>query len=295
VVLDKPESLTSFDCVRTLRGVLGVRRVGHGGTLDPFATGVLVCGVGAATRLLSFLLEGEKEYVADLRFGIATDSLDRTGEVVERRAPRFSPADLEAACAEFVGEHMQVPPRLSAVKVEGQRSHRRFRRGDKDFELEPRPVRIHTIEVLESGLERARVRVVCDGGTYVRSLARDLGQRLDTVAHVAELRRTRVGPFSLQDAISPDELRAQWPNPRRGVHPVADLVRSWPTLSIDESQALRLRQGQQPDESWLELPEPSATRVAFLDERGEVVAVAQRDAEQLRLRVVLPAIAEEHA
>lgn len=290
VVLDKSVGVTSFDCVRRLRSILGERKVGHGGTLDPFATGVLVCATGPATRLLSILSEGDKEYVAELRFGVATDSLDSTGEIVEERPVAFSAAQLEQACGRFLGDQMQVPPRLSAIKVDGRRSYRRYRDGDKDFELQPRPVRIDSIEVEAFQDSSARLRVVCGGGTYIRSLARDIGRDLDTVAHLSGLRRTRVGAFSLAEAITLEELEAEGPAVARAILPAARLVRHWARIEVSFEQAQRLRQGQQPSADWLDLPAALPKQVAFLDPADGLVAVAElREPEELRLRTVLPA------
>jgi tRNA pseudouridine55 synthase len=288
VVLDKTIGCTSFDCVRRLRSIVKERRVGHAGTLDPFASGVLVCGVGPATRLLSLLSEGQKEYVAELRFGVSTDSLDCTGEVIEELPADIAESDLRSACGDFLGEQMQVPPQLSAVKIEGQRSYRRFRDGDTEFELEARPIRIDSIDVEAASRQVATLRVVCGGGTYIRSLARDLGHALGTVAHLSALRRTRIGPFSLADAVTLDSLGESAPEFRVGVFDAAQLVREWPRVHLDAEEVLRLRQGQQPDPSWLDLPDPLPPRVAFLDSDDGLVAVAELRESELRLRTVLP-------
>jgi tRNA pseudouridine55 synthase len=288
VVLDKTIGCTSFDCVRRLRSIVQERRVGHAGTLDPFASGVLVCGLGPATRLLSLLSEGQKEYVAELHFGVGTDSLDRTGEVIEEMPADIAESDLRSVCGDFLGHQMQVPPQLSAVKVDGRRSYRRFRGGDTEFELEARPVYFDSIEVEAASPQAATLRVVCGGGTYMRSLARDLGHSLGTVAHLSALRRTRIGPFSLADAVTLDALGEAAPEFRDGVFDAAYLVRKWAQLRLDAEQVLRLRQGQQPDSSWLELPDPLPPRVAFLDADDGLVAVAELRESELRLRTVLP-------
>ncbi len=288
VCVDKAAGRTSFDCVRQLRRIVGQRRVGHAGTLDPFATGLLVCGIGPATRLLSLLSEGVKEYRAEVRFGLATDSLDCTGAVIEERPVDFDVPDLRHACAQFLGEQMQIPPQLSAIKVNGRRSYRRFRSGDRDFELEARPVTIHAIEVESFDGERASLRVECGGGTYVRSLARDLGLALGTVAHLSALRRTRVGGFGLEEAVGLEDLAESWPSSERGVYDPVRVVQDGPILALDAEQVRRVRQGWQPDRSWMELPESLPERLGLVDAHGRLVAVAEVVDQELRLRTVLP-------
>jgi tRNA pseudouridine55 synthase len=206
VVVDKPQGLSSSTAVEVARARLGVDRVGHGGTLDPIATGVLVMAVGAATKLAGFLLADDKGYVADAVFGTATDTLDRTGAVVaEQPWQHVDEAALRRALAARVGEHDQVPPMYSAIKVDGVRLHRRARAGD-DVPRAPRRVRIDALELVAWQPPRARIAVACGKGTYVRSLVADLAADLGTVAHLAELRRTRAGRYTLDGAVMLDAL-----------------------------------------------------------------------------------------
>lgn len=201
IVLDKPAGVTSHDALdpvkkRAGRGV----RVGHAGTLDPFATGVLLALVGDATRLADLALRLPKTYEATVRFGVATDTLDPEGEVVERADPgAVAPADLEAALAKFAGEIEQVPPAHSALKVGGRRAYRLAREG-KPVELPPRRVTVHAIGLRSVAWPEAVLRIECGSGTYVRSIARDLGAALSLPAHLTALRRTAIGPFSADDA-----------------------------------------------------------------------------------------------
>ena len=288
--VDKPAGPTSFDVVRRVRRVSGQRRVGHGGTLDPFATGLVVVGLGPATRLLDLLARGDKVYHATIRFGRETDSCDRTGETVAEAAVVFDRPALDQALAGFVGEQSQVPPRLSAVRVEGQRSYRRARAGE-DFEVPARSVTIHALEVLDFEPPLLELRVRCGGGTYIRSLARDLGRALGTRAHLEELRREQVGTFTVEEAVPLEELEDRWDDGAIAVEPGA-LVRHWPRLRLGDDRVRGVRQGVQPqpewwaDAAWPELPE----RVALLDHEERLVAVAERRGAALRLSVVLPEV-----
>lgn len=294
LVLDKPEGPTSFDVVRLARKVTGCRRVGHGGTLDPFASGVLVVGVGAATRLLGYAAAGAKRYRATFRFGQGTDSHDRTGRPTSSRPLRFDPMELRDVLDRFVGEIHQRPPRVSAIKVAGERSYRLHREG-RGHELASRSVRIHAIEIERLQLPEIQLSIECGGGTYVRALARDVGEALDCPAHVTALRREAVGPFSLEDTVDLEGLEREWPDGRRILTPVA-IARNWPRLRLPPPDVRRVRHGGQPLAAWAEeagwstLPE----RVALLDEDDRLVAVASPRSGELRLDVVMPESADAH-
>jgi len=281
--------MTSFDVVRKVRRITGYRRVGHAGTLDPFATGVLVLGLGPATRLMRFLAEGDKVYEALVHFGFETDSEDCTGMRTRESTSIPSAEEIEKALAGFTGRIQQVPPRLSAIHIDGERSYRRARRGE-DIEMPTREVIVHELEMTGCDLPRARLRVRCGGGTYIRSLARDLGRRLDSAAHLEELRRTGVGDFDQDQAVPFDEFDAYWERGERGLDP-SSLVGEWPCLRLDDDRVVAVRHGGQPrpewwaGENWDVLPE----RVAFLDPAGRLVAIATpRDGESLRLAWVSP-------
>ncbi len=218
VVVDKPAGFTSHDVVAVVRGIARTRRVGHAGTLDPMATGVLVLGLGRATRLLGHLALTEKQYDATIRLGQTTVTDDAEGEVTAGAgAAGLDPAALGSAVAGLTGDLMQVPSSVSAVKIDGKRAYRRVREGE-DVTLPPRPVTVSEFTVHEV-VERAAAdgtpvtdlsaTVVCSSGTYVRALARDLGAALDTGGHLTALRRTRVGPYALDVARTLDELRQE--------------------------------------------------------------------------------------
>jgi tRNA pseudouridine55 synthase len=204
LVVDKPVGWTSHDVVDAARRWLGVRRIGHLGTLDPLATGVLPLAVREATRLAPFLPEGRKVYVGTIRLGVTTDSQDAEGRVVARHeGPLPDEARVRAALAGFVGEIEQIPPMFSSVKKGGEPLYKRARRGE-EVEREPRRVRVDAIDVHHVALPEVGIEVVCGPGTYVRTLAHDLGQALGCGAHLAGLRRTESGPFGLERAEPPE-------------------------------------------------------------------------------------------
>jgi tRNA pseudouridine55 synthase len=199
LLLDKPGGMTSHDVVDRVRRALGTRKVGHAGTLDPMATGLLLVGVGRATRLLRYLSGLDKAYEGTGRLGVETDTLDAEGTVVRTAEVRAGRADVEAAMAAFTGEMLQTPPAFSAVKVGGVPLHRAARAGEAVDAL-PRRVRVESFELTSFDGRDFDFRVVCSSGTYVRSLVADAGRAVGCGAHLARLVRTRVGPFSLAEA-----------------------------------------------------------------------------------------------
>lgn len=207
LLIDKPAGITSFDVIRVIRRAARTKKVGHTGTLDPDATGLLPVALGRCTKLAKYLQLDAKGYIFELRLGTRTDSLDATGEVDETKPyEHVTVEELRRALPLFVGEIQQVPPRFSAIHVQGKRAYQLARAG-VDFELDARTIRIDSIEILEHKLpESATLRVDCGSGTYVRSLARDLGEALDTCAHAAKIRRVLVGPFAIDRAVPLDEL-----------------------------------------------------------------------------------------
>lgn len=242
--VDKPEGPTSHDVVASARRALETRRVGHTGTLDPFASGLLLLCVGRATRLAEYLSGLDKSYVAEARLGVETDTLDRDGRVVaESEAWRdVGVADVEAALASLVGEIGQVPPQFSAKKVEGEAMHRRARRGET-VELAPVTVTVHSIEAEAIDLPGVRFRVRCSTGTYVRSLARDLGARLGMGAHLTALRRIEVGGFHVDEAVAVDDLSDEAAVRRARISPL-DAIRHMARFEVDAEAAGRIRHGQ---------------------------------------------------
>lgn len=243
--LDKTAGVTSFDAVALVRRRLGLKRVGHAGTLDPAATGVLPILLGEATKLMAYLADQDKEYVATLRLGVTTDTGDLSGRVTaERPVPSLDRAQLADAVQPFVGRIKQVPPMYSAVHHDGRRLYELARQG-VEVPREPREVVIHAIEVQEVAGARLRLRVVCGKGTYLRSLAVDLGAALACGAAVECLVRTRVGPFALGDTVAWEALAslpasALWPQ----VRPAEAALAGWPTLRLDVRAEARFEHGQ---------------------------------------------------
>lgn len=209
--IDKPHGWTSFDAVKRLRGAIQRRlhvkkfKVGHAGTLDPLATGVLIVCAGRATRRIDELQAGSKEYVAEIRLGATTPSFDLETEI-DREYPwkHITREDIEQILPRFTGRIMQVPPVFSAVKVDGKRAYKLARKG-KEVTLKAKPLEIETLELIECNLPEIKVRVVCSKGTYIRALARDIGTALESGAHLTGLRRTRVGSVRIEDCLSVEQ------------------------------------------------------------------------------------------
>lgn len=208
LIIDKPGDWTSHDVVAKTRGLTRIRQIGHAGTLDPMATGVLVLCIGKATRLLEYLIGQPKSYQAEITLGSATDTYDAEGEVTARRpVPDLTTDDLEQALVPFRGEIMQVPPAYSAIKRDGVASYTRARRGE-DVQLEPRPVTIYGLDLLAFDGVTLQLYVTCSAGTYIRSLAHDLGAALGCGAHLSALRRSAVAGFTLEQATTLERLAA---------------------------------------------------------------------------------------
>lgn len=241
LVVDKPAGMTSHDVVDSVRKALGIKKVGHAGTLDPDATGLLVLGVGRATRLLDIAQAHPKRYRAEARFGTSTTTQDASGEVVERRdASHLDAESLVAALDVFRGEIEQIPPMVSAVKVGGERLYEKARRGE-EVEREPRRVGVYAFDLLEftPGDEpAARFDVLCSAGTYVRTLVHDLGESLGYGAHLTSLRRTEAAGFSEADAVPLDKLDAE------SVRPPLDAIKWLPRLSVDAAGAEMVSHGR---------------------------------------------------
>jgi tRNA pseudouridine55 synthase len=282
LVCDKPAGMTSHDVVARVRRLARQRRVGHGGTLDPPATGVLVVALGRATRLLPFLPMEPKRYLAGIAFGAETDTLDASG-VTTGTAPVFGidGAAVARALAGFVGPQQQVPPMVSAVKLEGERLYRKARRGET-VERAPRPITIHALELLafEPGPPLATVAVTCSGGTYVRVLAADLGRALGSMAHLASLRRTAVGAFTEREARTLSELEAL-PSLEGALIDPAAAMRSASVRTLSAGEAAALATGQTLGPTGVGDP------VAAVGPDGRLVAVIQDGAGRARPKVVL--------
>lgn len=205
VIIDKPAGITSHDVVSRLRKVLGTKKIGHAGTLDPMATGVLVIGVNKATKFLQFIVDGKKRYSATIRLGASTSTDDKEGTLLSTKSTtHITKEEISNAAADFVGEVMQVPSSVSAIKIEGERAYDKVRRGET-VELKARPVHIYSLEIKEmrsSDFIDIDIDVSCSAGTYIRAIARDLGAKLGVGGHLTYLRRTEVSPFNIDDMTS---------------------------------------------------------------------------------------------
>jgi tRNA pseudouridine55 synthase len=282
-VVDKPAGWTSHDVVAKARGLLGTRKVGHSGTLDPDATGVLVLGVGRATRLLTYLSGLDKTYTGEVVLGVATSTLDAAGEVTGMWDMSGVAVDeVRRAAKELTGEISQVPPMVSAKKVGGQRLHALARQG-VEVEREAVAVRVDRFDVGETEEPGVfKVSVSCSSGTYVRSLAADLGAELGGGAHLRNLRRTAVGPYTLDEAVALDRLA-----PER-VLPAVEALRGKPRLTVDGDLLAAVRNGKVLPAAALGAEGDGPWPV--VDAAGELVAVYQRHrGDQVKPGVVIPA------
>jgi tRNA pseudouridine55 synthase len=292
LVLDKPEGPTSHDMVQFARRLLGTRQVGHTGTLDPMATGVLVLCVGRATRLARFLTASRKVYRARIRCGWETDTLDRTGRALaEPRPARPTAEDVERALADLTGRQMQTPPSFSAKRIGGVRAHALARAGSA---AEPRPVEVEIDEFREVRVSGSDIdlEVRCSAGTYIRSLARDLGRALGTGAHLQQLRRTVSGEFGLEVARTPEALRALGRSgARSALVPLRDLQLGLPAVDVAGSAVADVAHGRAlAVGAWIGGP-PAPGGRRLLGPDGELLAVGTVEpgpgGMRLRPRVVL--------
>jgi tRNA pseudouridine55 synthase len=273
VVVDKAPGMTSHDVVARVRRLAGTRKVGHAGTLDPMATGVLVLGVDRATRLLGHLMLTEKAYDATVRLGVSTTTDDAEGEVTATHAVDGVREDaVRDELARFVGDIEQVPTAVSAIKVDGKRAYARVRDGEQ-VELKARPVTIHELVVHEVALPNVRISVRCSSGTYIRAIARDLGEALGVGGHLTALRRTAVGPFDLAVARTLDQLADDF-----SVLPIADAARmTFDSVDLDDDQAAHVRFGR-----GLDLTLPGDGPHAVFAPDGEFLALYEQRGQQAR-------------
>ncbi len=311
LLVDKPPDLTSHDVVARARRLLGTRRIGHTGTLDPFATGLLLLCLGAFTRMSEYFHALSKTYRAALVLGEERSTDDLTGDVTRSSDSweGLTVAQVRAALEARAGESLQTPPAFSAKRVGGQRAYQRARAG-LETKLEPVRVAIHEIDLLEYDAPRVRFEVRVSTGTYVRALARDIGRDLGCGAHLTELRRTRIGPFRVEDAIEPSSLSPATLRPPAWVAPAAALA--WmPVRKLDPAEAVAIRHGRPigrgvllsggapheaaassspgPTGSLSASPEPAAHRPIALLYDGALVGVAEASADDLRpVKVLAP-------
>ena len=272
LLLDKPEGLTSFGVVRRVKWVLGVKKIGHLGTLDPFATGLLPLGVNEGTKLTPFLMGEPKTYRATLKLGEETDTQDLTGKITAR-SDKLPEADtVRRMAARFVGEINQAPPMFSAVHHQGERLYNLARRGEK-VEPAPRPVVIHELQVEAVALPLVTFTVRCSKGTYIRTLAADLGRALGCGAHLVALRRLEVGPFSVEEALTLEELQEMAPEDIWArLIPPARCLTGMKAVMVEPEEARQVAQGRPLIRTGAELEVGEQVRVM---NDGELVAVAR--------------------
>lgn len=241
VIVDKPQGWTSQDVTARLRRVFGTRRIGHGGTLDPMATGVLPVFVGRATRAVEFFEHAEKTYETVLRFGITTDTEDMTGTVLTEENVSFTEEQLQETLAAFRGEVLQVPPMYSALKVNGQKLCDLARKG-KTVARQPRPITIHELTLVERGENTLRLRVRCSKGTYIRTLCKDIGEKLGCGGCMESLRRVAAGEYAIDEAV-PLQTLLDTEEPEKYLRGVDTMFRNYPAVTLTANQETRCRNG----------------------------------------------------
>lgn len=252
LLIDKPAGMTSHDVVARARRLTGIRQIGHAGTLDPMATGLLVLCLGYATRLSEYLLGRDKTYIGRIRLGERTTTDDAEGEIIERRAAQVRPEDLARAAQAFTGNILQTPPQYSAIQVQGRRAYKLARRGEQ-VDLPPRPVTIHELTLTPAAdqpaapfVQEVELRVRCSAGAYIRALARDIGELLGCGAHLVALRRLGSGSFRVADALTLPQLEQVARAGRLAQHllPPDRAVEDMPRCDLDDEAARRLQMGQ---------------------------------------------------
>lgn len=278
LVVDKPIGLTSHDVVQIIRRGTGIRRAGHTGTLDPRASGVLVILIGPAVRLSEFVSASDKRYQATIRLGSSTDTYDGDGQITSTsEIGDISEDEFDEVLQTFVGEMEQVPPPYSAVKVKGRKAYEIARKGE-EVELEPRMVNVYSLEILEWAPPEAVIDVYCSSGTYVRSLANDLGKALGTGAHLVGLRRTKSGRFTLRDAVQLRRLQeafdaGDW---YRFLIPAAEALSDWPMIELDADAMELVRHGHR-------IPAEAGAKgwARGVSQQGDLVALLEVNEESL--------------
>lgn len=279
VIVDKHEGMTSHDVVSKIRRTFSTKKVGHAGTLDPMATGVLVLGLERGTKFLAHMVASTKSYAATIRLGAATTTDDREGETIASASPdqlaAITETKISDAVKQFRGSIMQRPAAVSAIKIDGKRAHQRVREGEK-VEIPARPVTISRYDILEIRRDAAfidiDVEVDCSSGTYIRSLARDLGEELGVGGHLTALRRTQVGPFTLDNAVTLEKLEE---NPHVSLTLDQALAASYPVLSVSEKEASDLAMGK-----WL-TPRGLKGIHAAVDPHGRAIALVKEQGKRL--------------
>lgn len=286
LVIDKPSGMTSHDVVNTVRRLARTRRVGHAGTLDPMATGVLVVLVGPATRLSRFAMHGNKRYRSVVRLGETTNTYDADGDITERSPVTADQAEIRTALAAFEGPIQQIPPMYAAIKVKGRKLYELARQG-KEIEREPRTITIHDIDILDWQPPDLTLEIACSPGTYIRSLAHDLGQKLGCGGHIKELRRVTSGPFTIAQARPLAELEELYQdgNLEEALLPPQAALSTMPVAVMTPEQERALRYGQQIDL----VTSDNVESVQAHDGQGNLIAVLAKVTDtQYRPTLVLP-------
>jgi tRNA pseudouridine55 synthase len=276
LVIDKPVGMTSHDVVQVVRRGTGIRRAGHTGTLDPRASGVLVILIGPAVRLSEYVSASDKRYQATIRLGSSTDTFDAEGTITDSASIEdLTEERFNEVLQHFVGEIEQTPPPYSAVKVQGRKAYDMAREGE-EFELEPRIINVYSLEVLEWAPPEVVIDVYCSSGTYVRSLANDLGKELGCGAHLVGLRRTKSGRFTLRDAIPLRRLQEAFDagNWYRNLIPAAEALADWPMIELDADQVELVRHGHR-------IPAEAGQKglARGVSQQGDLVALLEIDPE----------------
>lgn len=273
LVVDKPVGYTSHDIVQIIRRGTGIRRAGHTGTLDPRASGVLVVLLGPAVRLSEYVSASDKRYQAVIQLGTTTDTYDADGQVLTNNPVNITEEQFVAALQSFIGEIEQVPPPYSAVKVKGRKAYEMAREGE-DIDLQPRKIRVYSLELLEWAPPEAVIDVYCSSGTYIRSLANDLGKMLGCGAHLVGLRRTKSGRFTLRDAVPLRKLKEAFEqgNWYQYVIPAAEALSDWPSVELTSEQVDAVRHGHR-------IPGKAGVgkMARGISEQGELIALLEFD------------------
>jgi tRNA pseudouridine55 synthase len=277
LVVDKPVGLTSHDVVQIVRKGTNIRRAGHTGTLDPRASGVLVILVGPAVRLSEYVSASDKRYQAVVRLGATTDTYDADGRVLNQAPVNITEEQFENVLEKFVGQIEQVPPPYSAVKVKGRKAYEMAREGE-EVDLQPRTIEVYNLELLEWAPPEAVIDVYCSSGTYVRSLAHDLGEELGCGAHLVGLRRTKSGRFTLRDAVPLRKLREAFDNGNwyQYLIPAAEALSDWPAVDLTPDEVDSIRHGHRITGE----PPEKGTMARGISEQGELVALLEFDVDQ---------------
>ncbi len=273
LVVDKPVGLTSHEVVQIIRRGTNIRRAGHTGTLDPRASGVLVILIGPAVRLSEYVSASDKRYQAVVQLGTSTDTYDSDGQILSTRLVNISEDEFEEALQSFVGEIEQVPPPYSAVKVKGRKAYDMARKGE-DVDLAPRKITVYSLELLEWAPPEVVIDVYCSSGTYIRSLANDLGKMLGCGAHLVGLRRTKSGRFTLRDAAPLRKLREAFENGNwyQYLIPAAEALSDWPAIELNQEKIEAVRHGHRiPAEAGV------GKMARGISEQGELVALMEFD------------------